>query len=231
MLAIAIAPLEICASLVDVVRRKRTNKAAQLFTIDAEGQNLEAASSLDDNSLNDIWDEATELEFVDERLLGEFSMSIPPPPPPPPPPSPTEPTTPPEPSEPTTPPQPTTPGDCLVGTTREDYLLNLLTAITDPGLLQDLSTPQGAAFEFLVNDDFDPCTYPSIEQRFGLSVFYYSTAGDDWNENEGWVQKGVNECEWYNVTCGGDFVIGVQLGESSSVRVWMNYGLLEYVLT
>jgi len=278
LLAVAIAPLGIGASLVDVVKRKRTNKAAELYTVDADGQNLGAAVGKDDISLNDLWNEAQELEFIDDRLLTfSSSMSIPVrvdlppsgdegppptssgdgPPPPPPPPSgdrppppppsgdrppppppsedrppppppsedrpsePSEPTTPPEPSEPTTPPepsepttsQPTFPSNCLEGTTREDFLLQVLSDVTDPALLGDPATPQGEAFEFLVNDDFDPCSYPVL-QRYALSVLYYSTEGGDWNENEGWVQPGVNECEWFNVTCGdADSVVSIHLGK------------------
>lgn len=250
------------ASLVDVVKRKRTNKAKELFTVDADGTNIGAAEvnnnnngeeAIDDRALDELWNEATELEFIDERMLQ--SMSVPqrgnfpsedgldespdeafppsgdppsideptPPEPTPPeptpseptnPPEPSEPTTPPEPTEPTTPPAPTNPGECLEGTTRRDYLLNLLSEVTDVELLEDPNTPQGEAFQFMVDDTFDPCTYPTIEQRYGLSVLYYATEGDDWDENEGWVQDGVPECEWFNVTCEevlSEVVVAVQL--------------------
>lgn len=272
--AAVVAPIVDARSLADVVRRKRTNKAAELFTVDAEGQSLGAAADKDDASLNELWNEATELEFIDERLLQtSSSMSFPnradlpssdegplvsgdeptpeppsgdrPTPEPPsidspvaePPdlspiaePTPSdptnapEPTTPPQPSEPTTPQEPTTPpaptnpGECLEGTTKEDYLLNILSAVTDAALLQDPDTPQGEAFQFMVDDTIDVCTYPTLEQRYGLSVFYFSTEGDDWLENEGWVQSGVNECEWFNVTCGGpdsEIVVAIQLGRFS----------------
>jgi hypothetical protein len=100
-------------------------------------------------------------------------------------------------------------------------LRDLLSPITDPAVLDDVSTPQGQAFAFLVNDDFDPCTYATIEQRYGLSVLYYSTGGESWNENEGWVQVGVNECEWFNITCSEtdlDFVVAVTLGKFDCLR-------------
>jgi hypothetical protein len=241
LFAVAFAPLRTSASLTDVVKRKRTRKAAELYTIDVDvQQNLGAATGKDDATLNEFWNKAIEFEFIDERLLQSsesmrFPMKIDMPPPgdespdekpsPTPPsedrPTPSEPTTPPKPSEPTTPPEPATPGACLEGTTRQDYIRDLLSSITDPTLLDDPGTPQGQAFEFLVSDDFDPCTYPTIEQRYGLSVLYYSTLGEDWKENEGWVQIGVSECQWFNITCGEtetDLVVAVHLGKSILVH-------------
>lgn len=224
------------------LRRKHANRAAELYTIDVDGQNHEDASEINDGRLNALWDEGTDLEFGGERFLSaerflsslSLSMSMPPRPPPPPsgdspmakppsedrPPTPTTPPSPtnspaPTPSEPTSPGPTTTPGSCLDTTTREDYLLGLLSPITERSVLMDPTTPQGQAFAFILEDESTDVCQQTILQRYGLSTLYYATDGANWVESQGWVEDGVNECEWYNVTCGeGLTVAEIRLGES-----------------
>ena len=106
----------------------------------------------------------------------------------------------PKPTRPGLDPSPTT---CSEGTTRNEYIFDRLKLITDPEILVDQTTPQGKAFNFLVNDDagiIDHCTYISLEQRYGLVTFFFSTNGGIWQTNSGWLGD-EHECFWYGVDC------------------------------
>jgi hypothetical protein len=195
----------------------------------------EARKLLGQDALTDMWESAVEASET-ARLLQDFSMSMPtrsptrrPSTPPPvaptaptpvtrsPTPSPTvfvptpAPTTPP----PTISPAPTsTPSEtCLEGTPIEDHLLEVLGEITDSSILLDTSTPQGMAFDFMVNDDpLHPCDSTTIEQRYGLLTLFYATSGSTWTDKSGWL-SGQGECEWFGIQCNTDGrVTRVQLG-------------------
>lgn len=93
--------------------------------------------------------------------------------------------------------------NCLSGTTREAFLLSVLTPITDASLLLDPLSPQGQGFNWIVNQDplnFDPCVYPSIAQRYGLATFFFATSGSLWIANTEWLGP-MNECAWFGITC------------------------------
>jgi hypothetical protein len=85
-------------------------------------------------------------------------------------------------------------------------MADVLTAVTDSSVLEDPSTPQGLAYRWLLDTDeaqIDPCTYATVQQRYALATFYYSTNGDDWTNDAGWL-TGANECMWFGVTCTGN---------------------------
>ena len=46
----------------------------------------------------------------------------------------------------------------------------------------------------------NPCTYPTILQRYGLATFYYSTGGMNWFDDTDWLGNTV-ECDWFGVVC------------------------------
>lgn len=102
---------------------------------------------------------------------------------------------------------------------REDYILNVLTPITDEDILLDLNTPQGQAYRFLIEDtDFlvNPCDQ-TVEQRYGLATMYFSTGGDNWTNNQRWLAP-VHECTWTGVTCNNDLLVTeLQLGKQQSM--------------
>ena len=78
-----------------------------------------------------------------------------------------------------------------------------LSEVTDPAVLVDPSTPQGQARLWLLNDDpaaVDPCTYPTLHQRYALSTFFYSMNGEDWINNTSWLE-GEHECNWTHLVC------------------------------
>lgn len=92
--------------------------------------------------------------------------------------------------------------------------MSILSPITEVAVLKDPTAPQGQAFAFILDDEtFDVCL-PTVYQRYGLSTLYYSTDGENWVQNTGWVKPGENECEWYNVTCEEDLVVAISLGKS-----------------
>jgi hypothetical protein len=89
---------------------------------------------------------------------------------------------------------------------REQALRLAIAAVTDAPIFLNPSTPQGMAYRFLRDDDplqIDPCTYPSTEQRYALSTFYFATIGENWSISTDWLSV-KNECDWFQVTCGGD---------------------------
>jgi hypothetical protein len=103
-------------------------------------------------------------------------------------------------------PRPTTPppsGDCLLGRTKEEYIFDLLEPITSASILTDPTTPQGSAFDYLVNQDTflaNPCTSSTIEQRYAFTTLFYATEGATWETRTGWLGP-QQECNWFGVTC------------------------------
>jgi hypothetical protein len=70
-----------------------------------------------------------------------------------------------------------------------------------PPLKQSLfvpSSPQNEAFEWLVdlNSELDGYSERQLLQRFVMATFFFSTNGENWSNNEGWLSA-ENECRWY----------------------------------
>jgi hypothetical protein len=102
-----------------------------------------------------------------------------------------------------------------MGRTREEFIFDQLVEITPADILTDPATPQGMAFDFMVNEDpglEDPCSTNTIQQRYGLEVLYFSTEGAGWDENTGWLGED-QECLWYGVECpaGSDHITRIVL--------------------
>jgi len=101
---------------------------------------------------------------------------------------------------------------------KEKFLIEKLSKITkNETILRDINTPQGKAFHwFLKSDDTNVCTYATIEQRYAMSTMYYSTEGDYWKENSGWLSN-TSECTWSLVTCNRDnnLLIELQMNENN----------------
>ena len=170
-----------------------------------------------EHTMEDLWEQAAsaaQVELEVERLLQrtspDYGMSMPTPSRPPNP----RPTPPPVPRPTPAPDGPTaSPVDCLNGRTREEYLFDLLSPITSGSILNDPSTPQGMAFDYLVNDDphlDDPCSSTTIEQRYGLLTLYFSTQGEEWIDSDGWLSA-EQECTWKGVSCHSDQVTASRL--------------------
>ena len=124
-------------------------------------------------------------------------------------------------------------GDCLAGSTRTAFLRNQLSAITAETLLDNAATPQGMAFQWITEEDplmFDPCTFPSTTQRYGLATFYYSTQGAMWTRDDGWL-GGTTECEWLGVTCDTANTTVTRLQLRKYHRVDKNWPEAHYIAT
>jgi hypothetical protein len=105
---------------------------------------------------------------------------------------------------------------CLAGQTREEYLLPILSEVTNIDILLDPSTPQGMAFRYMADEDpYNPCL-TSVKQRYGLITLYYSTNGETWTTSDGWLGE-TQECEWFGVICANvddrSQVTGLRLGK------------------
>eukprot|EP00978_Attheya_sp_CCMP212_P004173 scaffold9046_cov60-Attheya_sp.AAC.5 len=112
---------------------------------------------------------------------------------------------------------------CFDGT-KEEYLLSILTSITDEDIIMDEDTPQGMAFDYLLNDDIylkNPCGKTTIEQRYGLTTLYFATSGQSWVASGGWLGEN-QECDWHGVNCDAnsratDLVLGEVPNEISTL--------------
>lgn len=112
--------------------------------------------------------------------------------------------------------------DGCLAKSREEGLLDILRNVSSVDDLLNPASPQGAAFNWMLVGDpllVDPCTYPTVEQRYSLAVFYESTGGLNWRNNAGWL-SGDNECLWFGITCNSDgFVESMGLSKYSGVRL------------
>jgi hypothetical protein len=87
--------------------------------------------------------------------------------------------------------------------TRVETIGAQLVDFVDVDTLTDMTTPQGKAFLWLVDEDpaqVDPCTYPTILERFALATLYFATGGDSWTVSTEWMTA-TEECSWFGVTC------------------------------
>ena len=101
------------------------------------------------------------------------------------------------------------------GLSREEALQQLLLRITTEDRLLNSTTPQGRALTFLIADvSLEPCTYPTLDQRFALATLYYATQGEEWIDSTGWLVE-KDECSWAKVTCNSNFqVANLTLGNN-----------------
>lgn len=209
----------LCLSMVDAsygtesgfLRRKALETSQSSNDSQAE---VEEALSLKTHigKMEDFWDRAAavaQIELDVARMLQDsssqdYTMSMPSRPPALP--TPTDPS-PAIPSSIPTPSPVSAPVDCLLGRTRQEYIYDLLVPITSASILNDPTTPQGMAYDYMANVDphlTDPCLSDTIEQRYALITLYYSTNGEDWATTQGWLGQD-QECLWYGVDCtGGD---------------------------
>lgn len=90
----------------------------------------------------------------------------------------------------------------LAPRSREDLLLLIVSVSSDNGIsIQSTGSPQSLAFEWLVSDQTNiTFTIPDerIIQRYALATLYYSTDGERWLDNVGWLSN-ENECSWHTI--------------------------------
>ena len=77
---------------------------------------------------------------------------------------------------------------------------------------------QFLAFEWIyTSSDVSRLSDEQIVQRWILSSLYFATNGDEWIDNEGWIEPTVHECNWYGVTCLGGEVSKLELSQNHLV--------------
>lgn len=81
------------------------------------------------------------------------------------------------------------------------YVLRLLPTPTQTKILQQPTSSQAMAYQWLLEDSPLPFyTNERIMQRFALVTFYYATNGDSWFNNTFWLNHDTHECDWYSLS-------------------------------
>ena len=64
--------------------------------------------------------------------------------------------------------------------------------------IEDGATIEYKANMWMQNDpNLESYSRQRQRQRFALAAFYYATLGDGWTRNDGWLDYGSSECDWY----------------------------------
>jgi hypothetical protein len=116
---------------------------------------------------------------------------------------------------------------------REEELLEIVSQLSDSNLLNDTTTNEYRAFRWLVDDDgMRVCPEDTLDvtQRYIMTLLYYSTNGDMWDECSALSSPtpgncifflaryltNVNVCFWFGVDCvlGGNEIDLIRIGKS-----------------
>ena len=107
-------------------------------------------------------------------------------------------------------PSATVPSRSPVDQVRQSQIYEILKSVTAESDLKNESSPQFAAFDWIVKyDKVTPITSGGVTTdeekhiriRYSLASFYYSTGGDRWVVNDGWLDVLTGECEWIFISC------------------------------
>ena len=112
--------------------------------------------------------------------------------------------------------------------TQEDYAVDVMMQVSDEAALNDSSSPQYAAMNWILNGDtLSTLDVPptaaqekALLQRYILAVFYFSTQGDDWSSRSNWLDKEQPECgeggesPWQYIGCQGGEVTSIFASEA-----------------
>jgi Leucine-rich repeat (LRR) protein len=90
--------------------------------------------------------------------------------------------------------------NATIRSAQEDELLQNLKRHLSNASFQELESPysmQSLALDWLLNSlTFENYSSDRQLQRFALALFYFSTKGKSWKENQDWLSDD-NECSWY----------------------------------
>ena len=99
---------------------------------------------------------------------------------------------------------------------RVDDILKELRKVSDMKDIEQVGTSENLAAEWLIDfDSYRICPDDDkLIQRYVMALFYFSTEGGAWSscgvsgdcESTRYL-SGVNECEWFGVTCNADLCI------------------------
>jgi hypothetical protein len=114
--------------------------------------------------------------------------------------------------------------------TASSFSFEILLAQSLPTNSQDAilvdDTREAQAFAWL-QDDPDVSTFTNVEvlQRFALATLYYATGGENWRNNDGWLDYNVAECDWFtdfSLIDDFSFLGGFSFGNFSSIDSCIN---------
>ena len=95
-------------------------------------------------------------------------------------------------------------GTLVEPNTEKRNLINILTRFSGTSIFQNTSTVQYQASCWWMKDlerrDDDDLKDTALIQRYLLSLFFYSTGGDSWYENNFWLTEN-SVCTWYGISC------------------------------
>ena len=82
----------------------------------------------------------------------------------------------------------------------QDRIYDLLSNSTLNTALVNSDSPQGKALSWTIGDALLNTNYSDerILQRFALATLYFSTGGESWYDNSGWLEEEINECNWFS---------------------------------
>ena len=79
----------------------------------------------------------------------------------------------------------------------DSFITESLISVGGASALEDPDSPQSQALEWILGNAFlNTYSKPKILQRYVLAALYYSTLGDSWTNNAGWLTD-EDDCEWY----------------------------------
>ena len=109
-------------------------------------------------------------------------------------------------------------------TIRQQAMQDILVRITEPKVLEDETTPQYRARQWLFFGDNNEIEIeePRIIQRFALAAIFFATGGEDsWTDAYNWLQG--NECDgdfWHGLSCNPQGQVrAILFGKSISKRI------------
>lgn len=110
-------------------------------------------------------------------------------------------------------------GDNIFSKQRSDIYSLLESRVHDPAALLDMDTPEGRAFNMLVQerkvDTSKALRSDFYIQRYALHVLYFGTNGEDWTNTAGWSTRSEACEELYGVVCKDSLIIGIDLDRNN----------------
>lgn len=104
---------------------------------------------------------------------------------------------------------------------KQDAIRSILFNVTDSETLDNSSSPQNAAFLWIVRDDslstvtpgaVSPDERETVLSRYALATFFYATSGTRWISSVGWLNGELDECNWEFLRCTNQQIAEIDTG-------------------
>lgn len=100
---------------------------------------------------------------------------------------------------------------------RYQELLNSIVLNVNPRFNEEPSScsPENAALAWLATDEYSSSTTDAVTltNRYVLALLFQSWTGTDWTASTGWLSS-TSECSWFGISCEGNAVVGLELGNN-----------------